>query len=247
MVHIISWIVQKGKSIGKKIGFPTMNIHLDSEEILDSVFKINVIIDKKIYPWIGTYTKNRKIFESHIFNFSKNTYWENIKVYLLEKVRNNKKFTSTEELKKQISKDIEIVKNKKIPVLTFWAFDIAHKWHKYYLSEAKKYGDILITIIGTDANIKKIKGFFPENSQKKRLSEIKKFKISDKVEIWSNKNPMEVIEKYSPKYICIGYDQKWFVEMMRNYISKKNISLEIITISSYHPEKFKSSLLKQKK
>jgi cytidyltransferase-like protein len=34
---------------------------------------------------------------------------------------------------------------------------VVHKGHKYYLKEAKKYGDILITIVARDSTIEKVK------------------------------------------------------------------------------------------
>ena len=40
-------------------------------------------------------------------------------------------------------------------VMTFGTFDLAHPGHIFYLNEAKKLGDKLITVIARDANLKK--------------------------------------------------------------------------------------------
>lgn len=60
------------------------------------------------------------------------------------------------------------IKGKKI-ILTGGCFDILHLGHILFLKAAKKQGDILIILLESDENIKKIKGVNrPINSQKER-------------------------------------------------------------------------------
>lgn len=42
-------------------------------------------------------------------------------------------------------------------VLTFGTFDIFHPGHEYYLREAKKHGDKLVTVIARDQTVKNVK------------------------------------------------------------------------------------------
>ncbi len=59
--------------------------------------------------------------------------------------------------------------NKKI-VFAHGVFDILHKGHVYFLSEAKKLGDILIIGVDHDENVKILKGLNrPINDHKSRL------------------------------------------------------------------------------
>ena len=51
-------------------------------------------------PTIGKYNKN---VETHIFNFEKELYGKIIRVEFLEKLRDEKKFDSVEELSKEIT------------------------------------------------------------------------------------------------------------------------------------------------
>jgi len=46
---------------------------------------------------------------------------------------------------------------KKKVVMTFGTFDMFHPGHRYYLSEARKYGDILIVVVALDATVERLK------------------------------------------------------------------------------------------
>jgi len=245
MIKIITWTVIKWKQLWRLIWFPTVNLVLKNSEITDSTFKINIIIDDKIYSWAWVYRKNIELFEGHIFNFDEEIYWKEVEIVILEKIRDNIKISGLEELKKLISYDVRNIKNIKNNVLTFGSFDVVHKWHSYYLNQAKKYWDKLITIIATDKNIENFKNFKPHNNQQKRLEDIQKLNISDEVIAWNEENPMLWIEKYAPKVICLWYDQRGFTDKLDQYIEENNLDIEIIRIKSYKPEIYKSSLLKK--
>lgn len=244
MLQKISWVVLDWKKLWRTINFPTANIFCDDENITDGTYKINIIINWKKYSWVWAYLKEKKLFESHIFNFSKDIYWQNIEVYILYKIRDNKKFSSFDELKNQILKDIEYAKSHEIIAMTFWTFDVFHEWHKHYLWEAKNFSDKLITIVATDKNVLKIKWTLPKFSENERKNEVEKSWISDQVFVWDEENPMYFVEKFKPNVICLWYDQIWFSEKLETFLHEKNISSEIIRIESFKPEIYKSSILK---
>jgi cytidyltransferase-like protein len=245
MINIISGVVVKWKQLWRTIWFPTVNLELKNSDLTDSTFKINIIIDWVVFSGAWVYRKNIELFEWHIFNFNKEIYWKKIEIIILEKIRNNIKINSQEELKIQIKKDITKIKKINYNVLTFGSFDVVHKWHSYYLKEAKKYWNKLITIIATDKNIEKIKNFKPQNNQQKRLEEVKKLGISDKVIIWNENNKLKWLKIFKPKVICLGYDQ-WGYTNLKKYLKDNNLNIEIIRIKSYKPEIYKSSILKNK-
>lgn len=243
---IISWKIIHWKKISRKLWFKTANIVLKKGKLEDWVYKINIKINENIYFWIWVFLEKNEIFESHIFDFEEDIYWENIEINIFEKIRNNKKFDNFEELKSQINFDIKKVKEIKNYVLTFWTFDIAHLWHNFYLKNAKFYWDKLITIISTDKNVKKFKWIFPENNAKNRLKNIKKLNISDEILLWEENSPMKYIDFYKPKFICLWYDQIWFSDILKKYIEEKNLKTKIIRINSFKENIYKSSILKNK-
>jgi riboflavin kinase/FMN adenylyltransferase len=106
--------VVKGESVAKGLGFPTANLRPDHEVLpppgiyaakallkgrsLDAV----AFIGKKYAP---RHTAG-KIVEVHIFSFKKNIYGKEMEVQFIRKIRDEKKFSSSEKLIKQIKKDV---------------------------------------------------------------------------------------------------------------------------------------------
>lgn len=247
----VKWIVIEWKKLGRQIGFRTANISLKNSEAEDWTYRVNVQINSSLSSeervrvrsgaWV--YRKGLNLFEVHIFDFNDDIYGEEIEVILLEKIRENKKISSLEELKSLIQSDIYYIKNNKFIWITFGTFDNVHLWHRYYLENAHKYCDFLVTIIATDKNVHKIKWKFPKNKQQKRLEEISKLWISDKVILWDENNPMKWIQEYKPSVVCFWYDQNSFNKQLEDFISDNNMKTEIIKISPFKEDIYKSSKL----
>lgn len=244
MYKKISWKVIDWKKLWRTISFPTANIKIQKNEVLPWTYKLNVVYKNKIYKWVWVYLWE-ETFEAHIFDFNSQIYWEVIDIYVLYKIRENKKFDSFEELKNQISKDVEFAKNTTDNVLTFWTFDIFHEWHKYFLNNAKYWWDNVITIVATDENVLRFKKELPQNDENKRAKEILNSNIVSEVVIWKSKNPMHWIDLYKPKVVCLWYDQEGFSNMLKDYIKLNNLNIEIIRLEPYKEDIFKSSILKK--
>ena len=106
-----------GQGLGSKSFVPTINLFV--EEFLlpqEGVYASKTILDNKEYKSITflghrVTTDGSYAVETHIINedIENNNYTIQIKFY--EKIRNNEKFESFEELKNQILNDIQVVKN----------------------------------------------------------------------------------------------------------------------------------------
>ena len=111
--------VIKGEKRGRKIGFPTCNLELGNyvhpkAGVYASKIIINKYLKRKGIVNIGykpTFGKNKLLLEAHIFGLKKNLYDKTIKVMLVKFIRNEKKFSNIDKLKKQIKKDIKIALN----------------------------------------------------------------------------------------------------------------------------------------
>ena len=240
--EVIHW-----KKLGRLLGFRTANMSYTKDDIDDCVYLVNIVINGEVFRWMWTYMLSKKIFETHIFNFSQDIYGETVEVIILQKIRDNRKFENLEDLKIQIHKDKIVCENIKMPVLTFWSFDLIHEWHKHYLFEAKKYGTYLSTVVASDENIKKIKGITTHYLLEERVKMLKNLGISDDVLSGSNINPMQWIASIKPSVVCLWYDQRWpFVDKLEDEIKNQSLDTKIIRINSHQPEIFKSSLLKKK-
>lgn len=99
-------------------------------------------------------------------------------------------------------------RNKKI-VFTNGCFDILHRGHVTYLSEAKKLGDILIVGLNSDASVKKLKGpERPINNELDRQYVLSQLKAVDFVEIFDEETPLNLILKIKPNILVKGGDWK---------------------------------------
>ena len=99
-------------------------------------------------------------------------------------------------------------KGKKI-VFTNGCFDILHKGHVTYLSEAKKLGDLLTVGLNSDASVKRLKGNErPINNEEDRKFVLSQLKSVDFVEIFNEDTPLNLIMKILPKVLVKGGDWK---------------------------------------
>ena len=108
-------IVQKGDQRGRTIGFPTINQKYpeDLVKLCFGVYKTRVEFDGKSYEGITnigirpTYEMDYVISETYIKNFSGDLYGKKVKITPIKFLREEKKFNSLDELKKQIEIDLE--------------------------------------------------------------------------------------------------------------------------------------------
>jgi len=107
--------VERGKGIGRTLGFPTANISPKSYLVLPKkgVYITKVKIEDCIYPSV-TNVGNNPTFggnsyisvETFIMDFNKDIYGKEIEVFFIEKIRNEKKFSTIEELIIEMKKDL---------------------------------------------------------------------------------------------------------------------------------------------
>ena len=131
-------------------------------------------------------------------------------------------------------------------IMTFGTFDIFHQGHKYFLQQAKKYGDYLIVIIARDATVKQVKLNLPDKNEKQRQQIVIKSQLANNVVLGNLKDKYAVIKKFKPDIICLGYDQKYFVNQLQDKIKKLKLNTKIIRLRSYKPYKYKTSIIKNK-
>lgn len=107
--------VAHGDKRGRKMGFPTANIHLHRHKIpLTGVFAVQLFgIDEEpvngvanigIRPTIGG---NKALLEVHLFDFKRDIYGEHVQVLFLHKIRDEHRFDSLDALIEQIHLDSE--------------------------------------------------------------------------------------------------------------------------------------------
>ena len=118
----IQGIVEKGRQLGKKIGFPTCNIDIQDYVLArPGVYAVKVLRknSNKYLKGIAnlgyrpTFNQKKLLLEVHLFNFSGNLYNKLLSVEFLKFIRKEKKFKNVNQLKAQIKKDLNIAKKTK--------------------------------------------------------------------------------------------------------------------------------------
>lgn len=130
-------------------------------------------------------------------------------------------------------------------VLVFGTFDIFHEGHRDFFRQARKYGDFLCAVVARDATVVEVKGIPPQNDEQIRLATLKNSGLVDEVMLGNLDDKYEAIKKYAPDVICLGYDQKFFIDNLRDSLLKMGLDkTEIKKLKPYYPKKYKSSKLR---
>jgi riboflavin kinase/FMN adenylyltransferase len=111
--------VIQGTGTGKKIGFPTANLYVDSEQALplEGIYATRTLFNGQCYnsvTFIGrrsTFGDIRRTIETHLIDYKGDLYHKNLKVDIIYRLRSEIKFENADELAEQIRKDVIAAKN----------------------------------------------------------------------------------------------------------------------------------------
>ena len=114
-------IVMKGRQNGKKIGFPTANVKINEREKIlpkNGVYAVKVNYNEMTNlammnigtnpTFSGNYISN----EVHLINWDGNLYKKEIEIFFIERIRDEKKFNSIQDLSIQLQNDKNYVLKK---------------------------------------------------------------------------------------------------------------------------------------
>jgi len=106
--------VVHGNNIGKTISFPTANIKIDAPYKLvpkNGVYIVKTTIENQItfgmmnIGYNPTFNGKQKSIEIHFINFNKNIYDKTLTIEMILRIRNEIKFNTVDDLKKQLEQD----------------------------------------------------------------------------------------------------------------------------------------------
>ncbi len=125
-VSILGTVV-KGRSIGRKIGFPTANLDPHNEVLPPhGVYAVHAVLDGRVFGGVmnfglrPTFTDGDDIptLELHLFDFHGDLYGRDIEVFFADFLREEESFPSMELIKKQIGRDAanahKVLRGKKL-------------------------------------------------------------------------------------------------------------------------------------
>jgi riboflavin kinase/FMN adenylyltransferase len=112
--YMLTGAVAKGDGMGKHLGFPTANIIPPEAFKLipcEGIYAVQIIIEEVRYNgmlYIGTrptFGKSDTVIEVNIFDFEKDIYGKNVTVIFKQRIRDDARFGSKEELSRQLEND----------------------------------------------------------------------------------------------------------------------------------------------
>ena len=126
--YFLTGYTVKGNQLGRKIGFPTANLNLNSSVKLipkDGVYAVMAtlgngnlykgMLNIGIRPTIEEQGKQKHL-EVHLFDFNADLYEEKLTLFFISRIREEHKFNSLEELSDQLKND----KNKALDILQMY-------------------------------------------------------------------------------------------------------------------------------
>ena len=115
----IEQVVVHGRKLGRALGFPTANMSLEGYKNIErGVYRSSVEINGTLYramsnvgirPSVGG---KELLLETHVIGFSGDLYGRRLRVTLVEKLRDEKRFSSISDLKEQLQRDYAICATK---------------------------------------------------------------------------------------------------------------------------------------
>jgi riboflavin kinase/FMN adenylyltransferase len=112
--HFVSGRVVTGQGRGRKLGFPTANISSQTEVVpLNGIYA--TLIEVKSRQWLSvssvgvnpTFGDGPRTVESFIFDFESEIYGEAVKLSFVKRIRDEKKFSTVEDLIAQMHGDVK--------------------------------------------------------------------------------------------------------------------------------------------
>ena len=115
----VDGVVDKGKKLGRKLGYRTCNICIKNYILPKiGIYAVKVLIGNKskIYGGVAylgarpTFGGKEIVLETHIFGIRKNLYKKRLRVYFIKFIRGERKFKNKGNLIKQMNKDVIFAK-----------------------------------------------------------------------------------------------------------------------------------------
>jgi riboflavin kinase / FMN adenylyltransferase len=112
--------VMRGDEIGRQLGFPTANLDVSGLALPpNGVYAAKATVAGSRYRSVfnigrrPTVTRDSPLrFEVHLLDFKGDLYGKELEVFILEKLRDEKKFASAAELSEQIQRDIRVARER---------------------------------------------------------------------------------------------------------------------------------------
>jgi riboflavin kinase/FMN adenylyltransferase len=120
--YSVSGRVVPGAARGRKLGFPTANVEFVQELLpLPGVYVVDADVGGVVRRGVAnvgfnpTFGENSLAVEAHLLDFAGDLYGQDMTVRFRDRIRDERKFKSVEELVRQIEKDVGYARSAQLP------------------------------------------------------------------------------------------------------------------------------------
>ncbi len=132
-------------------------------------------------------------------------------------------------------------------ILAFGTFDLLHPGHRYFLRQAKQLGKELVVVVARDKNVLRLKGYLPEQNERTRLRAVRRLQFVTRATLGQREfnHRYTLVRKLKPDIIVLGYDQSTRAQSFARDLGHLGLKPKLVRIRAFHPERYKSSLLRR--
>jgi riboflavin kinase/FMN adenylyltransferase len=111
--------VERGNAIGRTLGYPTANLAADNEVRPPlGIYAVQAIVNRRAYPGLVNFGHHptvkiapAPVIELHLMDTRLNLYGRRVEVFFFARIREERKFRSTDVLVRQIGKDVRLARH----------------------------------------------------------------------------------------------------------------------------------------
>lgn len=113
--YYLEGIVEHGKALGRTVGMPTVNLHVEKGEIPpDGVYASQMTVKGRTYRGLTNVgcrpsvdTEKKRTIETYLLHFSEDIYGERVGLQIDFFIREIRKFQDIEQVRRQVEEDIK--------------------------------------------------------------------------------------------------------------------------------------------
>ena len=130
-------------------------------------------------------------------------------------------------------------------VVVFGIFDGIHEGHRDLFKQAKKHGDELIVIVGSDPSAIRLKNKTPRYTQDERSGLVMREELVSEVFLGDVElSTYCVLRELDPDVICLGYDQRELAQDLQRWMAEQARRIPVVTLQPFRPGHMHNSLLR---
>ncbi len=128
--------------------------------------------------------------------------------------------------------------------MVFGVFDGLHDGHLSFLNQAQALGERLIVVVARDESVMRLKHHLPQRSCSERINALIQSELAQEIIPGDEtEGGWEVIHKYRPDLVALGYDQHAMQIHLLNALPAFPFPCRATVLAPYRPDECHSSLL----